>query len=95
MKVYQISDYDWVAAPSAGEALAWARACDYIPESEADLLDITCFDEPRELTDEEMDRLIHTGDDGAGPNVSFRSRLAEYQEERNHEIPYLFASTEW
>lgn len=86
MKVFQVTECDWVAAVSAEEALKfYNQFCEGATE----------FSEMRELTEEEMDRLKHRGDDGTeyDPPISFREEL-----ERNIrdgiEFPCVFATSE-
>jgi hypothetical protein len=90
MKVFEMNDCDWWLANSAEEALADIRgvspsASDAPPEIA-----------PRELTDEELDRLIFS-DDLSEPNAAKRT----FREELNRRIaagvttPEPFASTEY
>ncbi len=85
-KVYQINDCDWWA----GYGLESTKAA-YIEETGVTAED--AFDEPRELTDEDMMRLQFTGD-GESLLISFHEQLDKMISE-NIEFPCFFASTEY
>jgi hypothetical protein len=52
------------------------------------------IEDPREVTDAEMDRIMHSGDEGLEEPVTFRQRL-EIEIARGGHFPCLFASTEY
>jgi hypothetical protein len=88
VKVYKVGDCDWIAARSAQEAMAFA---------EANVLDeFHGISDAVELTDEQMHRLKHCGDDGINRNNprTFAEELAADLAE-GVAVPYHFASTEY
>lgn len=84
MKVFKMNDCDWVAAESLEQAKKFALDD---PGTE--------IEDPRELTDADMLRLKHSGDDGVeyDPPITFKEEL-----ERNIadgvEFPCIFATSE-
>ena len=87
-KVYQINDCDWWA----GYDLESTKAA-YIKETGVPPED--AFDSPRELIDEEMDTLMHYGDDGERKEpITFRQEL-DCMIDSGFEFPEFFASTEF
>jgi hypothetical protein len=86
MKIFAMNDYDWMA----GENLEAATA-EYLKTYGGDS---GMLDEPHELTDAEMDRLIlHDGDEEQ-PDCSFREGL-QAMIAQGTQFPILFASTEY
>jgi hypothetical protein len=93
IKVFKLNDYEWWAAASLAEAIAdWKQWTGFGDEEAAENLD-----DPRELSDEEMDRLqfAHTEeDDTPYRKQSFRAELAE-QIAAGETFPGFFATTEY
>lgn len=99
VKVYAVNDCDWWAGHSAGEVLAKYMEITGVSHEEA------TGDEsalPKELTDEEMRRLVFTYEDhrhdwreaGEGRHqASFRERLEEMVA-AGGKFPCFFATTE-
>lgn len=87
-KVFQINDCDWWA----GYDLKSVKAA-YVKET--GVTEEDAFDEPRELTNEEMDTVLHAGDEGANKEpVTFRQELNNMIAS-GIELPWFFASTEY
>lgn len=98
IKIFKLNDCDWWA----GEDLDSVKSA-YLREMDiTDLQGIeSAFDDPRELFDEEMDRLKFVdGDDPInadgtpGGTLTFRAALSRCIE-RGDTFPQLFASTEF
>ncbi len=87
-KVFQINDCDWWAGYDLESTkVAYVKETGVPPED--------AFYNPRELTDEEMDTLLHHGDDGEHKEpITFRQEL-ERMIESGFEFPWFFASTEY
>ena len=89
IKIFQMDECDWWA----GESLA-ACTADYIEQLGSD----ETLDDPHELSDEDIDRLIFTEDDGRslrnGTQKPFRQKLEEMVKE-GCQFPQMFASTEY
>ena len=87
IKVFQLNDCDWWA----GYDLESVKKA-YVKETGMSLEE--AFDDPRELTDEEMDTLKHWGDEGDNKEpITFRQEL-DRMIESGFEFPWFFASTE-
>lgn len=86
IRVYRMNDYDWVAARSLEEAKA-----EYLGTVTVD--GPGAFDNPKQLTDEEMLTTMFTDDDGFGM-LTFAERLSILVSS-NTKFPCMFASTEW
>lgn len=87
LKVFEVNDCDWYAAKTAQEA----RDA-YMEETGFDGTDTDVLhplEEVRELTDEEMDTLLFTNEDGF--QHTFRQELAL----RDQDEARFFASTEF
>lgn len=91
LRIYQVSDCDWVAARSAEEARSYATE-NIVEEPIEDGY-------PRELTDDEMDTLKHLGEEGERRRwdkiPSFREELMEMVKDPAIKFPCHFASTEY
>jgi len=85
-KVYRMNDFDWMVATSLEEAVEWYdREADGLSE----------IDDPRELTDEELDRLLFlTPEEAPDTAMTFREAL-HWTRMRGDKIPGFFASTEY
>lgn len=70
MKIFKMNDCDWWMAPTLEEAVADIK--EYYGVDEFDFTE----NEPRELTEEEMDRIMFRGEDGE-PVHSFREELRQ------------------
>ena len=90
MKVYEMNEYDLVAANSAEEAVTWYQRRSGEPLQ--DILDENC---PREVSEEEMS--IREVTDELGPTVTFAEHLERATARNNPPAtePFLFASTEY
>lgn len=85
-RIFKLNDCDWYVGKSLEDAkAAWQADCGPMPDDEA-------FDEPYELSDEDMDTLkIADADDPKAPRLTFRKYL-----EQNPPIrAEMFASTEY
>lgn len=89
IKIFKISDYDWFAGESLDECKEFAiEHFDYDEDS---------FDDPRELTEKEMDSLIFIEDideDPHGETKTFRQKLNEMIAD-GASFPDIFASMEY
>lgn len=86
IKVFQVTECDWVAAASAEEALKfYNQFCEGATE----------FSEVTELTPADMIRLKHRGEDGVeyDPPITFQEELEKNIAE-GIEFPCLFATSE-
>lgn len=87
IKIFVMNDCDWIAARSLEEAKTY-----YDQEIEADL------DDPRELTEEELDRKVFVeSDEDDRPNgeaMAFREKLRRMVV-AGDKFPTFFASTEF
>ncbi len=85
-RIYKLNDCDWWVARTLEEAkTSFQATCGPMDEDEA-------FDDPYELTDEDMDRLkITDHDDPKAPKQTFREYLYQMKPTR----PDMFASTEY
>ena len=92
IKIYKMSDYDWFVGESLEDCKEMA-----VKDFDYDL-DGNSFDDPREITETEMDTLIFIEDDGDGypdgTRKTFRQKLNEMIEE-GASFPDLFATTEY
>ena len=85
-RVYRLNDCDWWVARTLEEAKA-----DYL-DTVGPMSDDEAFDDPHELSDEDMDRLKITDvDDPKATKPTFR----EYLKQMAPRAPGMFASTEW
>lgn len=87
MKIFKMNDCDWMAAVSLESAKAkyMEDHADGLPEGEA-------MEDPREVSEADMDRLMFSEDDGT--KMTFREQLARLESERV-KFPCFFASTEY
>ena len=90
MKVFQMNDCDWMA----GETLEECKA-EYLSGFWHGATEEDAFDDPRELTDAEMDKKIFV-DNEAEPEVrrTFREQLAHIIA-KGETFPTFFASSEF
>ncbi len=90
MKVFQMNDCDWMAAATPEEAKAAYSLFNHLDIPEEEMLEF-----PRELTDEEMDRLRYV-DTEVQPEShrTFREQL-QHMIETGETFPTFFASTEY
>lgn len=89
IKIYRISDYDWFAGSSLEECKKLAI--------ESFGYDEDGFEDPREITEQEMDSLFFIEDIYEGPQgekKSFRQKLNEMIVE-DVGFPDIFATTEY
>lgn len=88
VKVFRLNDCEWWAAETLPQAIAACRAQVGV-EYQDELID-----DPRELTEEDLDRLKFNRDDGT--QCTFREELnAQIANMGNESFPHLFASTEY
>ena len=90
IKVFQMNDCDWMAARSLEEAVDDYKK-NYVGDDEH------LIDDPCELSDEAMNRLLYTRTEDDGDpvgKVSFRQQLNLMIAE-GQEFPCFFASTEY
>jgi hypothetical protein len=88
LKIFEVSDCDWSAANSAQEARdAYMDETGFNNDTDPDYL--YPLEDVRELTDEEMDTLLFTNEDGF--QHTFRQELA-LQDQTEAQF---FASTEY
>lgn len=87
IKVFRLNDCDWWADLSLEDAIK-----NYLNETGVSTED--GIEGPYELSDEEMKTLIHSGEEGAGPCMSFIDRLI-LDIEIGARFPCLFATTEY
>lgn len=88
IKIYAMSDEEWVAAPSKFSALRW-----YMKETGLTKLDLEDDeDHPEEVSESEMDRLQFV--EGDDTKKSFRAKLAELIKEGS-KFPLWFAVTDY
>lgn len=93
LRVFRLNDCDWWIARTLEEAkVSYQGECGPMDDEEA-------FDEPRELTDEELDRLkFHDRDDR---DRVIRKTIRTFREELRQQIkadpttPRMFACTEY
>lgn len=93
LRVFRLNDCDWWAARTLEEAKAdYQKCCGPMADEEA-------FDEPRELTDAELDRLkFHDRDDA---DRIIRKTIRTFREELRQQAhadpitPRMFACTEY
>jgi hypothetical protein len=94
VKIYQIGEFDWIAAHSLKEAKAYAKEHLNIDDDDVDL------DTDRELNEKELDELVHNGEFDeetcrfAGPAISFRTKL-ERMKATGASFPCIFATTDY
>lgn len=86
MKIYAMNDCDWVAAESLDEAIAFYK--EWVND------DDECLEDPGEVIDSEMDRLIFTDED-YHTKRTFREELVLLEANPEVKFPLLFASTEY
>lgn len=87
VKIFQVNDYEYWAGETLEET---TKACleEWGMEEEA-------LDEPHEITDEEMDTLTVTDDEGPERRtIPFRQALNELVA-GGQEFPCLFAANDW
>lgn len=93
MKLFRMNDCDWVMAPSLDEA------ANFYAKYTAGSYEDAMKDEPRELTDEEMDKLRfmdHADDpEPSRGDRSFREELARRMATADENETDLFATTEY
>jgi hypothetical protein len=87
IKIFQLNECDWWADYSLEKAIE-----NYLHETGVPYVD--GIENPHELSDHEMKTLIHSGEDGIGPKMSFIDRLI-MDIEKGATFPCLFASTEY
>jgi hypothetical protein len=97
VKVFQLNDFDWWAGYDL-ESVKAAYLADMglKPTDHPDDLEDQ-FDNPHELTEEELDRfkfIYVDREEGDPEEAPFRERLNEVIA-LGHEFPCFFASTEW
>ena len=86
MKIFAITDCEWWAGETLEESVAdYSKQTGISPEDSS-------FGEPYELTDEEMDSMVFTDDDGQ--KRSFRDQLLA-MEASGVKFPTFFAMTEY
>lgn len=95
VKVYRINDYEWIAARSLEEGLAWYLGDTGLAADEA-------FDSsfrPTALTNEEMAKMVFVDSEGdfgkEGATYSFKEALDLSVKRRQNQEPFSFAGTEW
>lgn len=96
IKVFQVTNTDWVAATTAKEAKDFLLdQFGFTAEANQDEIDDDFLTEPHELTPAEMESYKHRGDDGVeyDPPISFREEL-ERNIAEGIEFPCMFATTE-
>lgn len=87
--IYQVSEYEWIAALSLDDAKAYAMSY-----SGLEYDDVVNDDLAHELTDEEMDRMIFY-DEENNVNRTFREHLAVLLTDGwGAEAPFVFAISE-
>lgn len=86
IKIYAMSDYEWVAAQTKFSALRF-----YMKETGLKKDDLEDSDYPEEVCSSEMDRLKFSEDDET--KKSFRQKLAELVEAKE-EFPLIFAAVD-
>lgn len=88
IKIFEMSDMEWVAAPSKFSALRW-----YMKQTGLRKLDLEDdMDHPAEVSESELDRLQFFEDHGS--KKSFRVKLAELQKE-GVKFPCIFAMVDY
>jgi len=89
MKIFKLNDIEWWAGESLEQVKQFCLDEAVVDEEEA-------FDDPRELTDEELDRLQYVEDVYSDEKNTrpFREELARMVA-ANESFPCLFASTEY
>ena len=85
MKIFSMNDCDWMAADTIEDATA-----EFIKEYGGD----GSIEDPHELTDDDMDRLILHDGEGERPDCTFREGLSRMVSE-GVTFPIFFASTEY
>ena len=90
IKIFQINDYDWVAAETIDEAIACA--CSTFNLSEEEVYDESAAGE---LSEEKLDEYkYYLTDDTDGPSRTFKQEL-ESRINDKQEFPQVFATSEW
>lgn len=89
MFVFEMNDSDWVAAASLESAQEFYR--DYARENYGDMPDEELMDDPKQLSEAEMERYDFNDD---GEHRTFKEQLARLESERV-KFPCFFGSTEW
>lgn len=99
LKVYRLNDYEWIAARTLEEAVAWWSKETGIPEDDECMLDPDWW--PHELGPKAMKAHAYRDDedldDEGDPTVrTFAEELERAIERRgNDRSPFFFAGTEW
>lgn len=86
IKVFRMNDCDWMAAASLDEAVKSYRTF-----TGHECEDAGCCDNPREVTDAEMGKLLFSDEDGT--RRTFREQL-DREVSAGSKFPAFFASTE-
>ena len=90
MKLYRINEYDWWGGPDLETTLdAYVEGTRQTVEQVTDP-----GDPPREVTEEEMDRLTIRDEDGDGVSRTFREQWKICVGNGSDERPFAFATTE-
>ena len=90
MKLYRINEYDWWGGPDLETTLAA-----YVDGTGQTASEVTDPDEPpREVTEEEMDRLTVRDEDGDDETRTFREQWEICVGDGSDERPFAFATTE-
>lgn len=84
MKVFRINEYEWYMAPDLETAIATAMKDSGLSRDEA-------VDEPYELSDADLDRLVFACDDGTHCTFRYELNRRLVADPR----PQAFASTEY
>jgi hypothetical protein len=91
IKVFQVTDTDWVAALNPEEARKYIiEQCGY----DSDEAKEDVYEKPIELTPEEMGTMLHHGEDGVVEAKTFQQEL-ETDIADGIAFPVLFATTEY
>ena len=85
IKIFQVDDYDYVAAESLGQAMEWYLQYTGITKEE-------CGDDQCELSDARMNRMIFVED--SGERNTFKKKLWQMIK-AGAEFPCLFACSEY
>lgn len=91
IKIFKMNSSDWFAAETLEDATQ-AVADTYGAARPEDLEDY--IDNPKEVSDADLDRLTYVIDEGEDERVTFREQLARLIA-AGTEFPTVFASTEY
>ena len=91
IKVFSMNDCDWVAAETLEEAKSWYK--DFCSSSSDP--DEEVFDDPHEVSSEDMKKLKFNDEDGSKPVTRTFQEQLDRIVDRGEPFPLFFASSEY